>query len=147
MPYTTTYSFADISATFASDLAGQKQVNGQGIGSFKITMTDNLTESDLGADGSVMITKIESGRGTIDLEIQQTSSLNVWLHNWLNVHRNAGSSSWADTTFTVIQNFANGLKTTATAVCPMKYPDETDQQQGQKVTWSFFCGNITKQAA
>lgn len=147
MPDITTYSFADITFTIKSALSGQKQVVGMDIGSIKVSMTDNLTESDIGADGSVMISKIESGRGQIDLEIQQTSSLYRWLTNWLNAHRSGDSSSWADTTITIVQNYANGLSTTATNVCPLKYPDETDQQQGQKVTWSFFCGNISKQAA
>lgn len=143
----TTYSFKDVSFTITSGLVGQKQVVGEGIGSIKVTMTDELTSSEIGADGQVMTSKIESGRGSVTLEIQQTSSLNPWLHNWLNAHRNAASSEWTDTTITVVENFTNGIKTTATGVSPMKYPDSDDEQQGQRVSWAFAAQNITKTAA
>lgn len=139
-----TYSFADVTFTVNSPLVGQKQVVGQGIGSIKTSQTDNNTESDIGADGTVMPTKVESARGQIDLEIQQTSSLNKWLTNWKNAHQNGSSSDWCGTTITIIENFGNGLTVSATGVSPMKLPDQTDQQQGQRVTWSFFCTSLTR---
>ncbi len=143
----TTYSFLDVTFIISSGLVGQKQVVGEGIGSIKVTMTDNRTESDLGGDGSVMTSKVTSARGSVELEIQQTSALNGWLLNWQNTHDAADTSEWTDTTIVISENFLNGTKTVATGVSPMKYPDATDQQQGQKATWSFQAQEIVRLAA
>lgn len=138
----TTYSAGDVSCTMQHPLVGQRCINGSGMGSVSISYTDNLTESDQGADGSVMITKILSRRGIITLDIQQTSSTNKWLHNYANVVDNASSSEWAKGSMRIAENFENGLVTTASSLAIVKRPDRKDEQNGGHVTWEFFSPNI-----
>jgi hypothetical protein len=144
MPDITTYSFADVVAVFSHALVGQKSVNGLGIGSITVAYADNLTENDLGADGSVMITKVLSRRGTITLEIQQTSSLNKWLLNFANAVVNAGSSSWANMLFSLQEKFTNGVTVNASSLALLKRPDRKDEQNGGRVTWEFFSPTIAE---
>lgn len=138
----TTYSFSDVDVIISHPLVGQKSANGEGIGKLSISYTDNLTESDLGADGSTMISKIESGRGTITLEIQQTSSLNKWLLNYVNKVRNAATGQWAAAAITIEERFKDGVKVTALNVAPIKRPDKSNAQQGDHVSWAFFSPHI-----
>ena len=144
MADTTTYSFKEVKVTISHPLVGQKVVNGEGIGTITVAYADDLTQSDLGADGAVMISKIESRRGTVTLEIQQTSALNKWLLNYVNAVQNAAASQWAYGLFTLSENFANGVNITAANLALQKRPDHADAQNGGRVSWPFFSPNITE---
>lgn len=145
MPGTiTTYSFEDVSFVFQHPLVGQKVVSGQGIGKINVAYTDNLTDSDLGADGAVMITKVLSRRGTITLEIQQTSSANKFLLNYANAVENADTSQWAAAGIGITELFANGVKINASNVALVKRPDHASEQNGGHVSWEFFSPNIVE---
>jgi len=139
---TTTYSFADVSCTISHPLTGSKTVSGEGIGKILVSYTDELTGSDLAADGSVMITKIASTRGKVSFEIQQTSSLNKWLLAYANAVTNADASYWASASIAIGELFDNGVNTNANEVALVKRPDRSDAQQGDKVTWDFFVGDL-----
>ena len=138
----TTYSFADVSFVMSHPSVGQKSINGLGIGKITVAYADNNTESDLGADGVVMPSKIASKRGTITLDIQQTSSLNKWLLNYANVVQNASASSWTSASININENFDQGMVTKATGVALQKRPDHSDAAQGDHVSWVLFCASI-----
>lgn len=142
-----TYNFKDISFVISHPSVGQIQVTGQGIGDVTVSYSDNNTESDIGNDGVVMPTKVNSSRGTISLQIQQTSSLNNWLLNYFNTVYNGSTSLWSSASVTITELFTNGQKTVATGVSPLKRPDHSDQQQGQKKTWELFGADIQESAA
>jgi len=140
----TTYSFLDVSFTISHGLLGQKSVVGQGIGKINIAYSDNLTDSELGADESVMITKVNSSRGTVSLQVLQTSSVNKWLINAVNTLRNADASVWAQMSIVISELFDNGLTVTAVNCAPVKRADREDAQKGGYVTWEFFSPHITE---
>ena len=138
----TTYSFSAVSCTIQHPLVGQKVINGSGIGSITVAYSDNNTESDLGADGSVMISKVLSHRGTISIELQQTSSVNKWLVNLANALDNADASQWANGTVRIAENFTDGITTNATKVAIVKRPDHKNEQNGGRVSWELFSPEI-----
>ena len=140
----TTYSFKDVNFTIKHSLVGQKNLDGTGVGRIVVAFTDDNTDSDLGSDGNVMVDKIQSKRGTVTLEIQQTASLNKWLTNCYNTVYNAATSYWAGITITVEEKYDNGINTTATGCAFRKRPDRTDDQKGGRVTWEFMSANITQ---
>jgi hypothetical protein len=140
----TTYSFQHVSGVISHPLLGQKSFDGSSMVKVTVTYLDNLTESDLGAYGDVMITKVASRRGNVTLEMQQTSSLNKWLINYANKVQNAPAASWADGTITVNENYDNGLNITASDIAIVKRPDRSNAQQGDHVTWEFFSPDITE---
>jgi hypothetical protein len=143
----TTYSFEDVACTIVHDSVGQKSMNGKGIGQLTIAYTNDLTGPDLGADGSVMITKVISRMGQITIEVQQTSSANAWLIEYANTVVEADSSEWAAGTITIEESFDGGVTTTATDCALLKRPDRSLKQQGDHVSWVFFSPHITQSAS
>jgi hypothetical protein len=144
MPRNTTYDFTSISNTISHPLQGQNQVTGEGIGSVTVTMTDDRTKMDVAADGAVMISKIHSGIGSVAYEIQQTSALNQWLINVYNAVDILDPSYWAQFNISINELYSNGIKITASGAAFQKLPDHKNAQNGDNVTWTFLCANITE---
>ncbi|WP_333813306.1 phage protein [Muricomes intestini] len=138
----TSYSFNDVICTIQNPLAGQKVITGEGIGSISTTYTDDNTQSDLGADGAVMVSKVVSHRGQIVIEVQQTSSANKWLHNLANLLDSANVSKWLSTSIRITEKFSNGLLKSASRAALVKRPDTKDEQQGGKVSWTFMSPDL-----
>lgn len=143
----TSYSFGDVTCTIAHSLVGQKQVVGNSAGSVTVTMTDDRTQSGIAADGSVMHSKILSKRGSVAIEVQQTSEFNKWMINAANTVDNAPTPDWSHWTITIVENYDNGIKTTASYCALQKRPDRKNAQEGDFVTWTFLAMNVAQEAA
>lgn len=139
----TTYGFEQVIATIQNPLVGQMVITGEGVGSISWGYTDNNVESDVAADGDVMVSKVRSRRGTISLEVQQTSPVNKWLHNLANVQDNASPDQLLATSVRVSENFKNGILATASRAAIQKRPDKKDEAQGGRVTWVLFTPDLT----
>lgn len=138
----TTYGFNKVTVTLQHSLVGQKVISGEGIGSISVAYQDNNTESDIGADGNVMVSEVLSHRGTISLELQQTSSANKWLYNLANVLDNSDPNQFLGISVRITEKFDNGLTTTAARASIQKRPDRKDEQNGGRVTWVLFSPDI-----
>ena len=140
----TTYDFSQTSVTIQNPLVGQKVINGTGLKSVTWAYDDDLSPTDLGGDGMVMTSKVVSHRGTITIELQQTSAANTWLRNYFNKTENS-SGNWANGTITVKEGFSNGAVMTATNVSPNKRPDhKSSYEGGGTLAWTFKAANITE---
>ena len=138
----TTYSFQDNNVSFNHPF-GNASSTGAGIGTISVAMTQTKTTHDVGADGSVMISKIEGDNGTIAITIQQTSQLHKYLKNWYNyINTSADTSQWASMAIN-INNKSLGDNVVATNVSPQKMADQPYQAQGQMVTWNLMAAKIT----
>ncbi len=137
-----TYSFLDVTGSIHSELAGDYIFTGEGAGSISISKSTDRTSHDVAADGSVMVSKIAGNNGTITIEVQQTSPLHKWLEQWYTLIWNGATSHWADTTI-LIRNSTMNISHYCTGVSPQKEPDTPYQSQGQRVTWTLMCADIT----
>lgn len=142
-----TYSFIDTDIILQHPLKGQVSCTGQGLGSVTVDYTDNNTESDIGADGNVMISRVTSHRGTVTVECQQTSNVNAWLVDLANQVDAADASQWAQMAILIKERFDNGLKITCTGCSRVKRPSRKDAQTGDKVSWDLFSANIIEEVA
>lgn len=140
------YSFGDVTATIMHPSKGQFLIDGSGTdgtgtGSITIAMTNDRSAHDLAADGTVMISKIRAGNGTITINAQQTSPLHRWLLGLSNYLDGAGTEEWAGI---IINIRASAMKETtiATGVSFQKLPDKPYQQQGQQVAWVLMAADI-----
>jgi hypothetical protein len=140
----TTYDFVSISCVVSHPSIGQQQTTGQSIGTITVSMTNDRTKMDVAADGNVMTSKIYSSIGTVVIEIQQTSVLNQWLTNVYNSVDIMGDDNWAQFQIVINELYDNGIKTTASAAAFQKLPDRKNAQNGDTVTWTFLCANITE---
>lgn len=138
-----TYSFEDVTCSFAHTGVGAASSTGAGIGSISIAMANDKTVHDVAADGTVMISKIAGKNGTITITAQQTSELQKYLLRWYNYVDVANSSEFAKMTITIKSNNLGDV-TTCTGVSPQKLADRPYQSQGQQVTWNLMAAEITE---
>jgi len=143
----TTYSATDVSFIISHKLLGKKQTAGEGWGSISVAMDDDHTNIAVGADGASMISKINSNKGTITLEVQQTSPLNNWLVNAYNKLNKAATNRWAEIEIDIKELFDNGIKITATKGAFKKLADHKNGTNGDSKTWTFVFATITEGAA
>lgn len=138
----TTYSFADLVGSISHPELGIYMFDGTGVGSVTISKTTDRTAHDVASDGSVMVSKVPGNNGTITIEVQQTSAIHKWLLAWFNALVGAKTSSWAETAIT-LRNSATKTSHVCMGVSPLKEPDVPYQAQGQRVTWTLMCAEIT----
>lgn len=145
MANVTTYSFSDLLGSISHPGVGQYVFTGQGTGEITVAMASDRTSHDLAADGSVMISKMPGGNGTMTVQIQQTSPVHDWLLNWYNYITHADASEWGAATM-LLRSVTMNRSHDALGVSPQKLGDTPYQAQGGKVTWTLMCANIQNMA-
>lgn len=138
----TTYSFADLAGSINHPMFGSYLFDGTGVGSVTVAKATDRTAHDIAADGSVMVSKIAGNNGTVTIECQQTSAIHKWLSAWFNALWQLPTSEWASTSMT-LRNTATGTRHIISGVSPQKEPDTPYQSQGQRVSWTLMCAEIT----
>lgn len=136
----TTYSFADYNFSIVSPI-GTYSVQGNGVGSVTVTMATTKSIHSVGADGSVMTSKIAGDNGAIAIQVQQTSGLNTFLTKLYNVLKASPSSVWTSTQF-LITNSAQKEVCTCIGCSPENLPEKPMQAEGQLITWTWLAQNI-----
>ena len=101
-----------------------------------------MTQHDVAADGSVMVSKIVTENGTVAIAIQQTSAAHKWLKKWHDYLKVAPTSEFAKST-AILKNPAVGETISMSGVTPQKRADSAFQQAGQQVTWNLMSAKIT----
>ena len=138
----TTYSFLDLVGSITHPNFGTFIFNGEGTGSVTVTKSTDRTAHDIASDGSVMVSKIAGNNGAITIEVQQTSSIHKWLLAWFNALWIMPTSEWAETSIS-LRNNTTKTSHVCMGVSPLKEADTPYQSQGQRVTWTLMCAEIT----
>ena len=138
----TTYSFSDVSLVIKHPKVGTCTLTGKGVGSVSIARANDMTQHDIAADGSTMVSKIVTKNGTMAINLQQTSTAHKWLKKWLNYCVNASTNQWANTRAT-LKFPAYGEQIDMTGISPQKRPDAAYQASGQQVTWNLMAAEIS----
>lgn len=138
---TTTYSFADVSLVLSHPSVGKITITGTGVGSVSISRSNDLTQHDVAADGSVMVSKVNTKNGTIAIAIQQTSTAHAWLKKWTSYLLTAPTSEFAKAS-AILKNPSLGETINMSGVTPQKRADVAFQQSGQQVTWNLMAATI-----
>lgn len=136
----TTYSFADYNFSIVSPI-GTYSVQGNGVGSATVTMATTKSVHSVGADGSVMTSKIAGDNGTVAIQVQQTSGLNTFMTKLYNTLKASPSSVWTSTQF-LITNSVQKEVCTCIGCSPENLPEKPMQAEGQLITWTWLAQNI-----
>lgn len=139
---TTVYSFADVSLVISHPKVGKFTITGEGVGSVSVSRANDMTQHDVAADGSVMVSKVVTDNGTMAIAIQQTSAAHKWLRKWYDYLKIAPSSEFAKSTV-ILKNPAAGETISMSGVTPQKRADSAFQQTGQQVTWNLMAAKIS----
>ena len=137
----TTYSFKDVSLVLSHPSVGMITVTGEGVGSVTVSRANDVTQHDLAADGSVMVTKVVTKNGALAIAIQQTSAAHKWLKKLYDYLENAPTDEWNKASG-ILKNPALGETINMKGLSPQKRPDAAFQQAGQQVTWNLMATEI-----
>jgi len=147
---TTTYSGMGVTGAINSPYAGSFIIAGAYLGRGKITVTmdHEWTEHDLAVDAAVMVSASVGLQGMIEIECQQTSSLNSYLKSAQNSHQtalvNMDSSQWASISLE-LQNLTTGDQNVCTGVSFTKKPPLPYGPKGEYIRWTLRAANIANQ--
>lgn len=147
---TTTYSFKDLTGAINSPLAGAFVLAGGNLGSGKITVTmdHEWTEQDVAVDGAVMVSVSPGDQATVEVECQQTSSINAYLKEAQNLHqtevRNGTSINWAALALD-LQNPVTGDMNIGTGVSFTRKPPQPYGPKGEYIKWTLKAANMANQ--
>lgn len=142
----TTYSFKDLTGAFSHPAVGIFTFGGEiGAGQVVVTMSTEKTVHDVAADGNVQISAIAGDNGTVTIEVQQTSSLHIFLMKWFNSVKNALNnndiSTWVGASL-LVRNTLDGTTHICTGISPQNIPNKTYTKQGGNLTWVLMSGDI-----
>lgn len=138
-----TYSFGDVVFVIRHPSVGSMTITGKGTGSIAVSYSTDVTQHDIAADGSVMISKIIARNGTVAVSVQQTSEANRWMEKFMNYLRVAPTSEWAEAS-AVLDCDHTGEHFQMSGISPQKDPDSSFQATGQNVTWNLMAAEIVK---
>lgn len=139
-----TYSFKDLAGAITHPvfpLGPYQFTGGTGLGGVTVSMTTERTQHEVGADGVVMVSKIEGKNGNIVIECQQTSELHKYLLKLFNYLETAPTGQWAMAVI-VMRNLFDGTGHIATGVSFSKIAEKPYKAQGQMVSWTLMAANI-----
>lgn len=143
---TQTYSFQEVTLVLSHPDLGQIVMDGDGVGTISIDMSNDRTDSDIGADGTVVVNKIRDRRGAMSLSCFNTSSLHSKLKTWYNYLEQADAAAWAGITATV-KSKSTDESTRCKGVAFTKLPKEEYGQKATLVEWPFFAADVQQDVA
>jgi hypothetical protein len=142
---TTVYSLADVRTVMYHQDVGQCVLSSQGVGKISVTHAGDLSSHTATADGYVVVNRLKTTNGTIQIEVPQNSIGDDFLRRWARWARSTGSPNRiALGTLTITDN-VSGFKTVCTGVSLQKAPDRTYDRTATNVTYTLLATTITEQ--
>lgn len=116
-----------------------------GAGAFHVSMTQERTEHEVAADGTVMVSYVAGDNGKLTIECQESSILHqelLALYNAALTAANADDvSGWAATVIS-FRMLTDGSQHIFSGVSFSKFPDKPYAARGQNVTWELMAANV-----
>jgi hypothetical protein len=142
-----TYAFKNIVGAFTHPDVGIFPFFGQqGVKTITIVNTVDRGVIDIASDGAAMISYVAGANGSADIEMQQQSTLHLFLTNWANfvftVAENGDLFPFAAAALKV-KDLLTGEQKVLTGVFPLKIPDVPYGNVGGNVTWRLMAANVT----
>lgn len=131
------YSFKDLVGAIAHPNLGAYTFDGAGIGKLSIIMDTDKSSHLVGAEGTVMVSKISGDNGRIVIDVQQVSNIDKYLLAAYNYLKIADGSQWAQMGAT-LRDVAGGMSHILTGMSFLKLPDRPREAQGQNVSWTIL---------
>jgi hypothetical protein len=144
-----TYAYKNVVGSFTHpDVGTYPFVGQQGVKSMTVENTVDRGVLDVAADGAVMVSYVSGANGSLNMEMQQQSSLHIFLTNWANTvfteAENGNAANFAAAAVKIV-DLLTGQQKTLTGVFPMKIPDVPFGAAGGNVTWRLLAANVASQ--
>lgn len=145
-----TFAFSSLVGSMTHPLVGPFPIGGGNVGSdsIEIEMLTERSNMKTAADGAVMISSIKGNSGRIRIEVQQTSSLHLYLLGWytaiITEQSLQSSLNWASAIITFFVTDL-GITHVCLGVCPGKLPNQAYKANGENYVWDLMAGDISTQ--
>lgn len=136
-----TYSFLDVSASFAGPTGAFSLTGGSAEEGVTITMREDKNMMVIGADGSVQHSLRADNSATLTIRLLKNSPTNALLSGMYNLQKST-STLWGQNVISI--NSAIGDEILATSVAFKKQPAITYAKDGGMNEWEFDAGEITE---
>ena len=135
------YDFSQCKLVLRHPSLGIITITGEGVGTCTLNMTGDRTTMDVAADGTVMTSKIRDRRGSLGVQLQQTSEANLELLRWYNYLETAHASEWDKITASLTAP-NTGEQYGMTRCAFQKLPDRSYGAQGALQTWNIMAADV-----
>ena len=143
-----TYSFKALTGVLRNKVLGVTiPFTGKnlGLGGITIRMAVPRTVHETGVDGAVIPLYVAGDNGEVEIEVQQSSTLNsslLSLYNRLLMAAQGGNyTGWASTS--ILFTFGpDGSQHYLTGLSFEKFPDKPYAAAGQRISWKMIAANI-----
>ena len=110
-----------------------------------VSAAGDLSSHTTTADGYVVVNRLKTTNGTIQIEVPQNSSGDSFLRRWAKWARNTKKSERIALGTLTITDKASGYKVSCTGVSLQKAPDRTWDRTATNVTYTLLAASITEQ--
>ena len=139
------YSLPDVKSVLYHPDVGTANLHLCGIGKIVVSAAGDLSSHTATADGYVVVNRLKTTNGTIQIEVPQNSIGDDFLRRWARWARSTGSPNRiALGTLTITDN-VSGFRTTCTGVSLQKAPDRTWDRTATNVTYTLLAATVTEQ--
>ena len=139
------YSLPDVKTVLAHPDVGTANLHQCGIGKVVVSAAGDLSSHTTTADGYVVVNRLKTTNGTIQIEVPQNSSGDSFLRRWAKWARNTKKSERIALGTLTITDKASGYKVSCTGVSLQKAPDRTWDRTATNVTYTLLAASITEQ--
>ena len=139
------YSLPDVKSVLNHPDVGTANLHLCGIGKITVAAAGDLSSHTSTADGYVVVNRLKTTNGTIQIEVPQNSIGDDFLRRWARWARSTNNPSRiALGTLTITDN-VSGFKTVCTGVSLQKAPDRIYDRTATNVTYTLLATTITEQ--
>ena len=144
MPYNV-YSLPDVKAVLSHPDVGTANLHQCGIGKITLSAAGDLASHTATADGYVVVNRLKTTHGTVQVEVPQNSAADAFLRRWAKWARSTSRPERIALGTLTVTDGVSGFKTTCTGVSLQKVPDRTYDRTGTNVSYTLLAAMITDQ--
>ena len=139
------YSLPDVKTVLYHPDVGTANLHRCGTGKITVSAAGDLTSHTTTADGYVVVNRLKTTNGTVQIEVPQNSPGDDFLRRWAKWARSTKSSDRIALGTLTVTDSITGYKTVCTGVSLQKVPDRTWDRTATNVNYTLLATNITEQ--
>ena len=139
------YSFPDVKTVLYHPDVGTANLHQCGAGKITVSAAGDLTSHTTTADGYVVVNRLKTTSGTIQIEVPQNSMGDAFLRRWAKWARSTARPERIALGTLTVTDSVSGFKTICTGVSLQKVPDRTWDRTAANVAYTLLAASVTEQ--
>ena len=139
------YSLPDCKSVLNHPDVGTANLHQCGMGKIVVSAAGDLTSHTTTADGYIVVNKLKTTNGTVQIELPQDSLGDEFLRRWANWQKVPGNANRVALGTLTIEDNVSGFRTICTGLSLQKVPDRVYDRTSTNLTYTFLATTITEQ--